>query len=339
MNQRAARPQEPIRPYPYTEENVAIKNEKAGVILAGTVTRPQGNGPFPAVLLVAGSGPNNRNSAVFGHQPFLVISDYLTRNGILVLRYDKRGIGKSTGDYGLATTMDFAADAIRCMEYLETRTDVKVNGIGVIGHSEGGSIVPIVSSGFSKTAFAIILAGPGITGGEILRDQTHDMAVQGLSKEQVEEVDDGISKYLELVSNRGSSPISKNDVRVILESFTWMDKATQDGFVHQLTPPWMKSYIAFDPSVYLRKMKCPVMALNGEKDIQVRSKKNLLAIANELVRGGNTDFCIREMPNLNHLFQHCKTGSQTEYENIQETISEEVLQMMSNWIISRAAKY
>ena len=331
------RPQNPVKPYPYLEENVSYANPKAPqVTLSGTLTLPREKGPFPAALLICGSGPHDRDSAMLGHKPFLVISDYLTRHGIAVLRYDKRGIAKSTGSYALATTTDFASDAEAGIAYLKTRRDINPHRIGLIGHSEGGLIAPMVASRNSDVAWIVILAGQGLRGDQILYLQQSLIATASGVKEQDVAITYALNSKLYTVTAAEKNPANLSaDLEAVLaadEVGRKMSPAQRAAAIQQLSSPWLREFLVYDPIPALQNTKCPVLALNGQHDLQVPPKQDLAAIHKALQDGGNKDFQTIEIPGLNHLFQHTTTGLPSEYGNIEETFAPAVLELMTEWI-------
>lgn len=338
------RPQEPVRPYPYREEEVTIGNPSASITLSGTLTIPNGNGPYPAAILITGSGPQNRDEEIAGHKPFLVLADHLTRNGIAVLRYDDRGTGKSSGNFGTGTSEDFATDVEAAIAFLKTRKEINPGKIGLVGHSEGGLIAPLVASRSKDAGFVVMLAGPGIRGNELLVEQAERIGeVMGMNDEMLQEaraVNEGVFDLILRTANRDSlhaqltaylTQAIKDYPRVLAlsglpaESFIYAQ-------VNQLTSPWMTWFIRYDPAPALEKVECPVLALFGEKDLQVPYKSNLAAVESSLQKGGNKDFTVRLLPNLNHLFQEAATGSPSEYATIEQTISPVALNEISEWI-------
>jgi hypothetical protein len=327
-------PQNPVKPYPYREEEVTYANKAAGNVLAGTLTIPPGKGPFPAVLLISGSGPNDRDETVFGHKPFLVLSDYLTRKGIVVLRADKRGIGKSTGDLAHATTADFATDAEAGVQYLKTRAEADPRRIGLIGHSEGGTVAPMVAAGDPGVRFIVLMAGPGVPGDQIIVEQGRLIEeAAGATKEKAAQDADKQRELFALVEKEKDDAVLGKELREKLAGR--VPDAQIDVAIQQLTSPWMRYTLTYDPATALRKVACPVLALNGEKDLQVSAAQNLPAIKKALEEGGNKQIEIDELPGLNHLFQTAKTGSPTEYAQIEETISPVALDKVASWILKK----
>ena len=322
------RPQTPQPPFPYDEEEVKVKRRKEHVTLTGTLTLPEKGRKFPAVLLVNGSGQQDRNSEIFKHQLFAVIADRLTRQGIAVLRYDDRGIGGSKGEVEEATTRDFAEDAMAMVDWLKNDKRIDKHNIGIIGHSEGGLIAQMIAAQSDDIAFIITLAGPGCSGKEILLQQNERIfSLAGYDKELI----DIRLKFLEAMIYGDENaedilkPLSKKERKEL-----GLNKGAITLMKKQFEIPWWKTFATLNPSEYLSKIKCPILALNGAKDCQVISTENLTAIK-RLAPHADTV----EMKNLNHLMQHCKTGSVNEYILIDETIAEEVLQMMTNWILER----
>ena len=287
------RPQNPVAPYPYKTEEVAFKNVADGATLVGTLSYPIGykKGQTPVVLMVTGSGQENRDEENFDHKPFLVIADYLARHGVATLRYDDRGFGKSTGgDVGHATTLDFMRDAASGVDFL--RTSKQFGKVGILGHSEGGSIAFMLGAK-GKIDFVISMAGVGVKGDTALTAQTN--------------------KILELTGQTMRFSTHQYRMNAIIKR-----------------SPWLNFFIDYDPSADISKTLCPVMAINGSRDIQVISSLNLAGIKAHLKP--NPKNIIKEYPSLNHLFQHCKTGNVLEYRMIEETISPEVLEDIVRFI-------
>lgn len=342
--ERFVRPQEPIKPYPYYSEEVTFENNKAGIILAGTLTLPKKDGVFPVVILISGSGPQNRDEELLGHKPFLVLSDYLTKNGIAVLRYDDRGTALSKGDFKTATSADFATDVESAITYLKTRKEINKKKIGLMGHSEGGLIAPIVASKSKDVAFIVLLAGTGIQGDQILLLQQKLIGkASGISDEDLQKNELINRKAFDIVNKSNNIEQLNIDLtNFIKQSLVENPNAgkpqemSDEEFVklqvNQIANPWMQYFIKYNPAPALEKVKCPVLAINGEKDLQVPPKENLEAIKNALTKGGNKKVTTKDLPNLNHLFQECKTGSPDEYAKIEQTFSPTALTEILNWM-------
>lgn len=334
------RPQEPTKPYSYYSEDIIFENKKAGITLAGTLTLPKKDGVFPAVILISGSGPQNRNEELLGHKPFLVLSDYLTKNGIAVLRYDDRGVAASKGNFKTATSLDFSTDVEAGIEYLKTRKEINKSKIGLIGHSEGGIIAPMVASKSKDVAFIVLLAGTGIQGDQLLLLQQQLIGkVSGMSDEELQKNKLSNSKIYDIANKSTSTEQLQTNLTNYIKQNPNTEKPagmTDEEFlklqVQQIATPWMHYFIKYNPAPTLEKVKCPVLALNGEKDLQVPPKENLTAIKEALSKGGNKNVTAIELPNLNHLFQECKTGSPQEYATIEQTFSPAALTEILEWI-------
>jgi len=340
------RPQEPKKPYPYEEEEVVYENKEASVKLAGTLTIPSQEGPFPAVLLISGSGPQDRDETILGHHPFLILADYLTRLNIAVLRVDDRGVGKSGGDFTQATSEDFASDVLAGLEYLKNREEINPKQIGLIGHSEGGIIAPMVAVQSSDIAFIILMAGTGLTGEEILYLQAELIArAEGVSDEVIAKNLSVQKQLFTVLKEERDDALTEKRLRTILEDviseFELSEKQKQtaeakaEAQIKSILSPWFRYFLTYDPRPTLMKVKCPVLAINGQKDVQVPPKENLQAIEEALKAGGNQNHTIKELPGLNHLFQTAETGSLSEYARIEETISPIALKIMSDWILEQ----
>ncbi len=337
------RPQEPKPPYPYISEDVVFKNTIDSFVLAGTLTIPEGEGPFPAVILISGSGPQNRNEELMGHKPFLVIADYLTRNGIAVLRYDDRGVGKSKGDRIDATTANFATDVLAAFNFLVSKSKINPDSIGLIGHSEGGLVAPIAATSDNKIAFIVSLAGTGVNGEQIINRQLADInRASGMDEKKIRE-SVTINKKLWAIlkkepdNNLASEKMTEKYRQILLKKKTSaedMEIAVKQvqASLNPASLTWMRYFIITDPIEFWKKVKCPVLALNGEMDLQVNADINLKEIAKALKSGGNNAVKTIKLPGLNHLFQHCKTGLPSEYAEIEETFSPEVLKVIADWI-------
>lgn len=338
------RPQEPVKPYPYYSEEVTFENKNANITLAGTLTLPKKEGKFPVVILITGSGPQNRDEELMGHKPFLILSDYLTRNGIGVLRYDDRGTFASKGNFSKSTTFDFATDVESAVNYLKTRPEIDLKHIGLIGHSEGGIIAPMVAVKSKDVSFIVLMAGTGVSGGDLLlRQQEQIGSASGIKAEDLKKSEEINTLAYKIIQNTTDSTKLTNDLKAFIKSkfneipgMAVPKGMTEDEMIDSqvalLISPWMLNFIRYNPASTLEKVKCPVLAIDGDKDMQVDSKINLPAIENALKKGGNNKYTIEELPGLNHLFQECKTGLPKEYAEIEQTISPLALTTMTNWI-------
>lgn len=335
------RPQTPKKPYPYREEEVTYKNASADVSIGATLTIPEGTGPFPAVLLIAGSGPQNRDEAVLGHKPFLVLADHLTRHGVAVLRADKRGVGKTTGTFNDNGLGEYVSDALAGIEYLKSRTEIDSKRIGLLGHSQGGSVAPLAATRSPDVAYIVLLAAPGLSGYDILvlQDGTEARA-GGATDEQVELIRGFSRRFYGIVLRAKDAAEIERETNALYATLTDAEKKAIDwpnlhgtlSLSWALTPG-ARDTLAADIGPTLRQVRCPALALNGGKDCQVPPKENLGAIERELKAGGNRDYTLRELPGLNHLFQTCDTGAISEYIRIEETMSPLALQTISDWIV------
>lgn len=339
------RPQEPKPPFPYEIEEVLIENEKDEVYLSGTLTIPEKGENFPVVILISGSGPQNRDEEIFGHKPFLVIADFLTKNGYAVLRYDDRGVGASTGDFLKATTYDFANDVLSAVKFLKSHKKIDSNKIGLIGHSEGGMIAQIAAvKNPNDIKFIIMLAGVGIPCDELIMLQSEIIAkLEGRPDDEIKKSLTHQKKLIELLkSDKPNEQIEKEIRQTLNESFANLAGLKQetkenvekmiDMQIKTVMSDWYRNFLRFNPADYLEKITIPVLALNGEKDAQVPPKENLSAIEKALSKAGNKNFKIVELKGLNHLFQTAETGSILEYGKIEETISQTTLDVILNWL-------
>ena len=344
------RPQDPTE-FPYKQEEVSYPVEQGGHSMAGTLTIPEDGNFDQVVVLISGSGAQNRNEELgpMNHRPFLVLSDYLTRNGIAVLRYDDRGVAESTGDHGTATSRDFANDAAAGVAYLRSRKDMKGKKIGLMGHSEGGMIAPIVASENKEVDFIALLAGPGIAIPELMLLQIQKITeASGESAESIEE-DIRVSKQAFAIvqdnADLSTEELEETLMTFFVQAFEEMSEeskakiADKDVFLaqqtKQLTNPWFRYFMGFDPDTYLSKVSCPVLAVNGELDLQVTPKENLAGIEKSLKKAGNKNVTIKEFKKMNHLFQLAETGSPTEYGDIEETFNEEAMKFIADWVLKQ----
>ncbi|HQR05657.1 MAG TPA: alpha/beta hydrolase [Gemmatales bacterium] len=330
------RPQTPVKPFPYVEEELTFPSKANGVTLAGTFTKPTGPGPFAAVILISGSGPQDRDESVMGHKPFLVLSDHLTRKGIAVLRYDDRGTAKSSGVYESATTKDFADDTRGAVAYLRARKDV--GKIGLIGHSEGGIIAPIVATETSDVAFIVLLAGSGIPGDALIIRQGELIArAMGVNDLAIASQKTIQQKLFAIVKDVNEDT-RKTSIFALEKDLSEPMKTALRSQMKLITSPWYMYFLSYDPRPSLRKVKCPVLALNGDKDLQVPAVENLSEIEKAIRAGGNKDVTIKELPGLNHLFQPTKTGLLQEYGKIETTFDPATLDTISEWIARHAGE-
>lgn len=347
-----ARPQEPEAPFPYRSDEVRFSNSDAGIRLAGTLTLPEGEGPFPAVALVSGSGPQNRDSEVFGHRLFLVLADYLTRRGISVLRFDDRGVGASEGEFSEATTRDFAGDAAAAVSYLRDRPEVDPDAVGLVGMSEGGLVAPLAAVQGAGVSFLVLMAGPGLPGEDILYMQSELIARAGGAGDEEVRTNRRFQERLFRIVKQEADPDRRSErlrsaMRTVLTELTAEERlalgvpeAAEDGWissqVQSMSSAWFRGFLMHDPRPVLERVRVPVLALNGELDLQVPPEENLAAVEEALAAGGNPDFTVRELLGLNHLFQTAETGSPAEYGQIEETMSPEAMEIVADWILDRA---
>lgn len=352
------RPQTPKPPFPYKSEEVIYQSADKSIQFGATFTVPLPDpnvdyfrAPiYPTALLISGSGKQDRDETISGHKPFAVLADYLTRNGIAVLRVDDRGMGKTTGNFGTSTTADFAKDVEAGIAYLKTRQDVDLDHIGLIGHSEGGLIAPMVASQRKDIGFIVLLAGPGIPVLTMMEQQSADvLASSGIPAPDIEQ-------YRPLYKNIVTTIINAPDSSSAVVNATAVFKKWQLGksaraiknttgvssekdiekfvgaFMKDLNSPWFNYFMKQDPGEHLVKTNCPVLAINGEKDIQVSAKQNLAGIQAALEKAGNKNFKTREMPGLNHLFQHCTTCTVQEYGELEESFDPATMKLIAEWI-------
>lgn len=336
------RPQEPKGPFPYSSKEVEVYNKTDNVTLSGTLTIPEGKGPFPAVILVSGSGPQDRNEEILGHKPFLVLADYLTRNGIAVLRYDDRGVGKSTGNYKNATSLDFSMDAEAVFMFLRKQKKINSKKVGIVGHSEGGMIAPMVASRNKSVAFIVLLAGPGIPIDQLMKIQVQKVPEsEGEDLSEIEKGNELTGKIFHILKTEKNDEEARLQLeRLFMEEIKNSNAELRESDSIQLfsslntyMSPWFRYFIAFEPEDYLSKTTCPVLAINGDKDVQVTAKENLNAIESILKNAGNSNVEIHSMANLNHLFQTSSTGAVSEYRQIEETFSVEVMEIVKKFIL------
>jgi pimeloyl-ACP methyl ester carboxylesterase len=347
---RLIRPQTPVPPFPYVSEDVEFDNGDKTLHYGATITTPPGPGPFPAVVLITGSGAQDRDETIFEHRPFAVIADYLARRGIIVLRVDDRGMGKSTGSFSKSTSLDFANDVNNSLDYLKTRPKVDTRKLGLIGHSEGGMIAPIVAVQRKDIDFIILLAGPGEKIIELMAEQNAGILIStGINKDAVQSFRDFYPAIPESIV-RAKTPeeasvsldralkewIKKTPAAQVLATTGIYNDSSRKKFtetmVGSMYNPWFIYFLSFDPQPWLMQLHCKVLALNGEKDLQVPAVSNLKGIQQALEKSKSDNFEVHAIPGLNHLFQTCKQCTVQEYGQLEETFSPAALQLMGDWI-------
>jgi pimeloyl-ACP methyl ester carboxylesterase len=345
------RPQEPVPPFPYEEVEVRYLNPQAGIYLAGTLTMPPGDGPFPAVALITGSGPQDRDETILGHKPFWVLADHLTRQGVAVLRSDDRGVGASEGTFATATSEDFALDAAAAVAFLRENPRIDPDRVGLIGHSEGGLIAPLVVVQEETVAFQVLLAGPVLPGEEILHLQS--AAIQralGASAALIE-ANEALQRTLfALIRGEKDTPRLVGQLEAALREFvagapdalraemgigSGSEQAWIQGQIQAVGSPWFRFFLTHDPRPSLREARVPTLSLFGELDLQVPPVENVEALETLWKDGAHPDLTVVVLPGLNHLFQTAVTGSPTEYGQIEETFAPIALEVIASWIRDR----
>jgi pimeloyl-ACP methyl ester carboxylesterase len=346
-----ARPQEPKRPFPYQEIPITYRNEKADITFAGTLTLPPGDGPFPAVVLLSGTGPLDRDSTHAYHKPFLVLADHLTRQGIAVLRVDDRGIGETKGGNVWQSTLpDFAEDALLAVAFLKNRQEVNPAKIGLIGHSQGALVAPLAASQAKDVAFIVLLGTPCLAGealmNQVLRTFWQQIGVDKAKVPEIQKLLDGIHKIVreEKDPAKGAAALRAFFKEVLAkqpgfaklsekEQNAWFAEVEADVQFHNSA--WYRYVLSYDPRPILAKVQCPVLALTGALDVQVPAKDNLPQLEKALRAGGNKDFTVKKLPDLNHLFQTAGGVSPQDSALIEETFAPVAVQLISEWILKR----
>lgn len=334
------RPQDPVLPFPYREQEVSFSNPTGQHKLAGTLTMPPGKGPFPAVVLVSGSGPQDRDETIMGHHPFRVLADYLTRRGVAVLRYDDRGVGQSGGTYATATTADFLMDAQAALAFLRAQPGIQPKRVGMLGHSEGATIALLAGARPQPPAFIVSLAGAGVSGTELLiRQQADLLRTSGLDTARLNQMRRTQQAALNIIRTTPDNPPAIAQlVPLLKQASPGVSESSLTTMATQMTGPWYRYLLTLDPQPDLAKVKAPVLALNGTKDLQVAADLNLAAIEKGLKVGGNRDVTVQQLDGLNHLFQTAKTGLPSEYGQLEETISPAALQIIGNWVAAHTKR-
>jgi uncharacterized protein len=342
--ERPLRPQDPRPPLPYREEEVTYTH--GDVTLAGTLTLPPGDGPFPAAVLITGSGPQNRDEEIFDHRPFRVLADALTRRGIAVLRSDDRGVGGSTGDVNSVTTADFAGDVLAGVALVGARADIASDRIGLVGHSEGGLVAPLAAVDSDRIAFLVLLSTPGISGAELLPMQNRRLAeAAGADPATLDAQLALLDEILALLAGDADDATLRPQLEAIGQRQLELggEAAREalgdhaDAFIaqqiDQVMTPWFRYFLSYDPRPTLRRLRMPVLVIQGERDLQVDADQNLPQLESALA--DDPDVTLRRFPGLNHLLQHAEAGTVEEYGQIEETMSPEVLQLIGDWIVAR----
>lgn len=350
------KPQTPKAPFAYGTKEFVYEGVHTQLSYGATLTYPNDNGKHPLIILITGSGRQDRDETIFDHKPFAVLADRLTKKGFVVLRVDDRGAGKSTGDFSQSTTADFALDVEEHINYAKTLSMVDSTKIGLLGHSEGGLIAPMVAARNKSVAFVILMAGPGVPITELMASQ-NEMVLQsaGIAKA-------AIDAYLPLYKQIMQACIQASDKAAAIAKVNeltkvWFEK-TDKNFVkattnitseadiqkfatamaETLSTNWWKFFAAYNPQPVLQKLKCPVLAINGSADIQVPAIPNLKGIETELKKGGNKHLTVKQFEGLNHLFQKCTKCTVTEYGELATTIEPEVLETIGDWLTIQVTK-
>lgn len=346
------RPQTPQPPFDYDVEDFLVKvhdvdpKYEADVELAGTLTSPHGDGPFPTLILISGSGPQDRDETIYEHKPFLVIADYFAQKGYAVIRFDDRGVAKSKGSFATATSADFANDVEALFLWAKTCPKVDSKKIVLVGHSEGGLIAPMVASRQKEIAGVIMLAGPGVSGDRIILNQSRKISKVAGMPDAILDMQENMLTMLLKHLNSGAEVDDdlKESIQAAFSELTdqQREKFQLDGVaeatIAKLNSPWMRFFINYDPKESLSKTACPILSIIGENDLQVEKELNFPAIEAAVKSGDNQDFVQITLPKLNHLFQRSDTGAPGNYIKIEQTLDASLLNAMSEWLETRTGK-
>ena len=328
------RPQEPKAPFTYNADDITFENKKAGIKLAGTLTSPKEKGKYPAVILVSGSGPQDRDETIMGHKPFLLLADYLTQNGYVVLRYDDRGVANSEGDFSDATTSDFATDTEAAVEFLKKQKNIDPKKIGILGHSEGALVAQIIAAKTKDVAFIISMAGPAVEIDKLMITQKAEMErASGIPELAIKMNEKVFGDVYKILKKDSTNQEAKNEIVAYLKNdpvYKNVSEKEIQSLVNQVLDKWFRAFISYNPKENLSKISSKVLALNGEKDLQVLAKENLEGWKNGLLH--NKNVTVKSYPDLNHMFQKANTGLIDEYGTIETTIEPFVLEDIVNWL-------
>ena len=329
-----ARPQTPVPPFPYSAEDVTFPNAGAGIVLAGTLTLPAGDGPFPAVVLLTGSGAQDRDETIFDHRPFAVWADALTRRGVAVLRYDDRGVGGSGGGSMDETTEDFATDAAAAVAWLRGRPDIDPARIGLMGHSEGGTAALIATSAGAPVAFVVMIAGPSVSGADLLTEQSHQLVLAtGGTEGQARQAEAMQARLmLAVLNNKADGPAAERAVEALaIEAGQPAPQAA--GVARAMASGWYRYFTAYDPTDAIRALKVPMLALYAGRDRNVPADQNAPHL-----RTLKPDAEIVVLPGLNHLMQPATTGLSSEYATISQTLAPQAITTVTDWVVRQTAR-
>ncbi|QBB69968.1 alpha/beta fold hydrolase [Pseudolysobacter antarcticus] len=335
------RPQTPHAPFEYAVESVRFDNTAANILLASTLTLPRGAGPFPAAVLISGSGPQDRDESLSGHKPFVVLADHLTRNGIAVLRFDDRGVGESGGNFTAAADLDFASDVRAAVDFLGTRREINRNAIGLIGHSQGGIVGPIAAVNNPSIAYLVLLAAPATSMTELLLAQRRLTGVmQGQTEASLRANEPALAKIYAAMGKAPDRAAAQAEIRALLTSKLLQQLGSSEtqksALVDQLSSDWLRDLLHYDPIAILGAINIPILALNGSLDNQVPASTNLAAIRR--ATSNNPDVTAQQLPGLNHLFQNAHSGAIAEYAEISETFAPTALRLIGDWINARFSR-